>query len=63
MKISKSDFNLIESGIFRKQNHKMEFNGKTFWLPTELVNKIKVKAKNAKADFSNLGTFSTRISK
>jgi len=53
-KISKSDFNLIKNGVYRKQNHKMDFNGKTFWLPTDLVNKIKVKAKSTKSDFSNL---------
>lgn len=54
MKISKSDFNLIKSGIYRKQNNKVEFNGKVFWLPTDLVNRIKVKAKNYKTEFSNL---------
>jgi hypothetical protein len=54
LKISSSDFNLIENGIYRKQNNKIEFNGKTFWLPTELFNKIKIKAKNSKANFGNL---------
>jgi len=54
MKISKSDFNLIENGIYRKQNNKMEFNGRTFWLPTDLYNKIKIKAKTYKANFGNL---------
>ena len=43
MKISKSDFNLIQNGIYRKQNNKIEFNGKLFWLPTELVNKLKMR--------------------
>lgn len=54
LKISSSDFNLIENGIYRKQNNKIEFNGKTFWLPTELFNKIKIKAKTFKANFGNL---------
>lgn len=54
LKISSSDFNLIENGIYRKQNNKIEFNGKTFWLPTELFNKIKIKAKIFKANFGNL---------
>jgi hypothetical protein len=54
MKISKSDFNLIQSGIYRKQNNKIEFNGKVFWLPSELVNKLKIKAKTYKTEFSNL---------
>jgi hypothetical protein len=54
MKISKSDFNLIQSGIYRKQNNKIEFNGKVFWLPSDLVNKLKIKAKAYKTEFSNL---------
>lgn len=53
-KISKSDFNLMKSGIFRKQNNKIEFNGREFWLPTQLVNELKVKAKANKTDFANL---------
>jgi hypothetical protein len=54
LKISKSDFNLIQSGIYRKQGNKIDFNGKTFWLPTKLVNKLKIKAKTYKTEFSNL---------
>ncbi len=54
LKISKSDLHLIESGIYRNQNNKIEFNGKTFWLPQDLFNKIKVKAKNFKTDLGNL---------
>jgi hypothetical protein len=54
MKISKSDFKLIQSGIYRKQGNKMEFNGRTFWLPSDLINKLKIKAKNYKTEFSNL---------
>ena len=54
IKISKSDFNLIENGIYRKQNNKIDFNGKTFWLPTELFNRLKIKTKNSKVNFSNL---------
>ena len=54
MKISKSDFNLIQSGIYRKQNNKMEFNGKTFWLPTDLFNTLKIKAKTYKTEIGNL---------
>lgn len=54
MKISKSDFNLYQNGIFRKQGNKIEFNGKTFWLPTDVVNKLKIKVKNHKSNFSDL---------
>lgn len=54
MKISKSDFNLIQSGIYRKQGNKIDFNGKTYWLPIDLINKLKIKAKSYKTEFSNL---------
>jgi hypothetical protein len=54
MKISKSDLHLLENGIYRKQGNKIEFNGRTFWLPTELYNQIKIKAKLFKTDLANL---------
>lgn len=55
LKISQSDFNIIKSGIFRKQNNKLDFNGETFWLPQGLYDKLKVKVKNYKIDISNIG--------
>jgi hypothetical protein len=55
MKISKSDFNLIKSGIYKSQGNKIDFNGKTFYLPTDLMNKIKIKVKSYNLNFSNLG--------
>lgn len=54
IKISKSDLHLIESGIFKNQGNKLEFNGKIFWLPTDLYNKIKVKSKIFKTHPGNL---------
>ena len=54
MKISKSNFNLIKSGIYRKQENKIEFNGHVFWLPTKMMNALKIKAKRNKIDFSQL---------
>jgi hypothetical protein len=54
LKLSKSDLHLIENGIYKNQNNKIEFNGKTFWLPTNLYNKIKVKAKVNKTDLNSL---------
>jgi hypothetical protein len=54
MKISKSDLHLLENGIYRKQGNKIEFNGRTFWLPTDLYNQIKIKAKLFKTDLANL---------
>jgi hypothetical protein len=54
MKISQSDFNLCKNGIYKSHGNKIEFNGKTFWLSSDLMNKLKVKAKNNKVDISNL---------
>jgi len=54
VKISKSDFNLIKSGIFKKQGNKIDFNGRTYYLPIDLMNKIKIKAKSYNIDFANL---------
>jgi hypothetical protein len=54
LKIPKSDLRLMEMGIWKKNGNKMEFNGKTFWLPTNLFNKIKVKAKVNDINFANL---------
>jgi len=55
LKISKSDFNLIKSGIFKNQGNKMDFNGRNYYLPTDLMNKIKIKTKSYNVDFANLG--------
>jgi hypothetical protein len=54
MKISQSDFNLIKNGVYRSQGNSLEFGGHTYWLPTELFEKLKIKAKNYKADISSI---------
>ena len=54
IKIPKSDFNLIKSGIYLNQGNKIDFNGRTFWLPTDLVNQIKIKAKSNHINLTNL---------
>ena len=54
MKISRSDFNLYQNGIFKKQGNKIDFNGKTFWLPNDVANKLKIKLKNHKSSLSDL---------
>lgn len=55
MKIDLTDFNLFRSGIFKSQNNKIQFNGKTFWLSNDFMNKIKIKSKKSGVDISNLG--------
>lgn len=54
MKISQADFNLIKSGIYKSQGNELVFGGHAYWMPTDLFEKIKIKAKNHKTDISNL---------
>jgi hypothetical protein len=54
LKLSKSDLNLIKSGIYKNQGNKIEFNGINYYLPTNLMNKIKVKTKTNEINISNL---------
>jgi nitrogen regulatory protein PII-like uncharacterized protein len=54
LKLSKSDFNLIKNGVYKSQGNKLEYNGKTFWLPNVLFNKIKVIAKNKKIGITDI---------
>ena len=53
-KISKSDFNLIKNGIYFNQGSKIKFNGKDYWFPENIINKLKIKAKKNKINFANL---------
>jgi hypothetical protein len=55
IKISQSDLNLIQSGIFKKQGNKVDFNGRTYYLPESLMNKIKIKTKSFNINFADLG--------
>lgn len=54
LKISQSDFNLIKSGIYKSQGNSLNFNGRNYWFSKEIMELIKIKAKNYKADISNL---------
>ena len=54
MKISKSDFNLIKRGIYKSQGNSINFGGHTYWLTTEMMETLKIKSKNHRADVSNL---------
>jgi YHS domain-containing protein len=55
LKIDNSDLSVFKSGILKSQNNKMSFNGKTFYLSNEFMNRLKSKVKKHKSDFSNLG--------
>jgi hypothetical protein len=54
MKISESDFNLIKRGIYKSHGNSIDFGGHTYWIPTEMFEKLKIKAKNYRADISDL---------
>ena len=55
MKIDQSDFNLIKSGIYRNQGNSIKFSGHTYWLSEHMMEILKIKCKNHRADISNLG--------
>jgi len=55
MKISQSEFNLIKNGVYKGQNNRIDFGGKTHWLPSDMLETIKIKFKNYKANISNIG--------
>ena len=54
VKISKSDFNLIKKGVFKKDNINFEISGQKYWLSQDLLNKIKIQSKNKNTNISNL---------
>ena len=54
MKLSKSDFNLIKNGTYKNQGNKLEYNGKIFWLPIILYNKLKIIAKKQKIGMGDI---------
>lgn len=55
LKISKSEFNLVKSGIYKPQGNKIEYNGDIFWISNDIFNKLKVKIKNSNSSLYNLG--------
>jgi len=55
MKISKYEFNLFTSGIYKRHSNKIDFNGKSFHLDEKTMQKLKRKCKEHKCDITNLG--------
>jgi len=55
LKIDISDFKLFKSGIFKSQSNKINFNGKTFWLSNNFMNKVKAVVKKNNSDIYNIG--------
>lgn len=54
IKISQSEFNLIKKGIYRKYQSQLRIGNKTYWIPENLLNQIKIKCKLHKCDITDL---------
>jgi hypothetical protein len=54
LRISKSEFNLIRKGIYRKDNIKFEIQGEYYWISKDLFEQIKIKGKNKNLNISRL---------
>lgn len=54
IKISKSEFNLIKKGIYKKYNSKLNINGINYWLTENLFNNLKIKCNRYNHDITNL---------
>lgn len=54
VKISQSEFNLIKKGIYRKYQSQLRIGNKTYWIPENLLNQIKIKCKLHKCDITDL---------
>lgn len=54
LKISKSEFNLLKKGVYKKDNIKFDISGETYWISKDLIDKIKIRCKNADVDISSL---------
>lgn len=57
IKITKSEFNLIKKGIYKKYDSSLNIDGINYWLPENLYNTLKVKSKTMKFNITDL-TFS-----
>jgi hypothetical protein len=54
VKISKSEFNLLKNGVYKKDDIRFTISGQTYWINKELIEKIKIRCKNKDIDISNL---------
>lgn len=59
MRIEQSEFNLSKKGIYRSQGNRISFQGVDYYLPDVVMDDLKIRCKNMKANVSNLA-FSMR---
>jgi hypothetical protein len=55
IRISESDYKLIESGVFRSQNNRVMFNGKEYFLSKEMISRLGKMAQKKSFTLENLG--------
>lgn len=55
LRISESDFKMVESGIFRSQNNRVEFNGKEYFISNEMIKQLGRIAERKSFSLDNLG--------
>jgi hypothetical protein len=54
LRITKSDFNLIKKGVYKKDNIKFEMQDESYWISKDLFDQIKIKSKNKNLNISRL---------
>jgi len=54
LRITKSDFNLIKKGVYKKDNIKFEMQDESYWINKDLFDQIKIKSKNKNLNISRL---------
>ena len=54
IKLSKSEFNLIKKGIYRKDDQSLIMGGVKYWVSNDLINDLKIRCKNVKCDITDL---------
>ena len=54
LKITKSEFNLIRKGVYKKDNINFEISDTKYWISEELYNRLKINSKKNNVDVSSL---------
>lgn len=54
IKLTRSEFNLVKKGIYRRYNSQLKISGTNYWLSENLLNEIKIKCKKFNCDLTDL---------
>lgn len=54
LKINQSDFNIIQRGVFRKTGYPLVFSDKEYFLPEQLLDKLKINCKKYNIEITDL---------